>query len=767
MRKWQPVENQFKKNLLLKEALPFLLQARFGLEKESQRVDLKGNLATTDHPKALGNRGYHPYIQTDFSETQLEFISPVADSAREVVRFLEAFHDVAQRSMNEDEMIWPLSMPPVLPEREDNLIIAKLDKHEDVLYRRYLAHTYGKRKQMVSGIHYNFEFSHELIQAMYQNSISGGTLEEYKTEVYMKLARQYLRYRWLVTYLFGASPVAYANYFEAGASLEKPVRSIRNSSHGYTNKADVFASYRDLPSYMKHIHEMVEFGVLSEEKEYYSSVRLRGGKKVSDLPKTGIRYIELRNIDLNPFQRVGISEETIKFLHVFLLYLVWADEIEDADVAQELGKEYNNLVAMESPFEQTAMFEEGKRLFAELHEFLQLAGISEDYQKLVFAYEEKLYHPEETISAKMVELSQTEPDFATKFGLEYYEQGHARPFQLAGFTDMELSTQTLMFDAIQKGIELEILDENDQFLELKHGNHKEYVKNANMTSRDNQIVVLAMENKIVTKKLLEKAGFRVPSGYEFSSMEEALRSYPLFVGQTIVVKPKSTNYGLGISIFKEGASEEAYQSALNIAFSEDSDVLVEEFLPGTEYRFFVLDGKVRAILLRVPANVVGDGHSTIQELVEIKNQDPLRGPHHRYPLEWIGLGELEQLMLKGQGYTVQSVPAKDEVVYLRENSNISTGGDSIDVTDDFDESYKKIAAEAVSSLGAEICGIDLIIPDKNIQAMKNSKTYGIIEANYNPAMHMHVYPYAGKGRRLTKYVLQLLFPEVFENEKTI
>lgn len=122
-------------------------------------------------------------------------------------------------------------------------------------------------------------------------------------------------------------------------------------------------------------------------------------------------------------------------------------------------------------------------------------------------------------------------------------------------------------------------------------------------------------------------------------------------------------------------------------------------------------------------------------------------------------------MLKEQGLTIHSVPEKDQIVYLRENSNISTGGDSIDVTDEFSEAYKQIAQQAVEALGAKISGIDLIIPDKDIDPQTDDQAYGIIEANFNPAMHMHVYPFAGQGRRLTMNVLELLYPEVISTPK--
>ena len=146
-------------------------------------------------------------------------------------------------------------------------------------------------------------------------------------------------------------------------------------------------------------------------------------------------------------------------------------------------------------------------------------------------------------------------------------------------------------------------------------------------------------------------------------------------------------------------------------------------------------------------------------LVAEKNADPLRGNNHRSPLEKIQLGEIEKLMLKGQGLQVNSVPEKGQQVFLRENSNVSTGGDSIDVTDETHESYKQLAIDAVAALGAAISGIDLIIPDIH-KPYKTKADYGIIEANFNPMMHMHIYPYAGKSRRLTLDVLRFLYPEM-------
>ncbi|WP_182535592.1 bifunctional glutamate--cysteine ligase GshA/glutathione synthetase GshB [Fontibacillus panacisegetis] len=752
----------FKKILVNDRVKPYLLKARYGVEKESKRVNLSGDLAKTDHPKSISPRDDHPYIQRDFSELQMEIITPVTDTLEELLDYLAAIHDVAYRSMGENEMLWPLSMPPGLPEKEENIVIAKLKSVEDVRYRQYLSDSYGRRKQMLCGVHFNFEFGDEFIRALFNAQSKIKDYRHFKTEIYLKATRNYLHYRWLFTYFYGASPSSEKNFFEKD-TLNEAVRSIRSSKFGYTNSDDVQVSYSSIQNYLSALSSMVKKGILSKEKEFYSPVRLRGGQHVSDLVDYGIRYIELRNIDLNPFEKYGISYEQAEFLHLFLIYLLWKDEGEDCDEWVKMGDYYNDVVALEHPLEHTKFEKDAENMINEMEHVVEILDLPIS-DRLFVHLREMLLDPSKTLAGRLYKESEksSQSEVATSIAKENYKKSWDKPYQLAGFTDMELSTQILMFDAIQQGIQVEILDRQDQFLKLKLKDHVEYVKNGNMTSKDNYVSTLIMENKTVTKKILHQHGFRVPKGEEFQTIEQALRSYDLFSTKSFVVKPKTTNYGLGISIFKEGANEEDYHKAITLAFKEDSSILIEEFITGTEYRFFVLNDQVYAVLLRVPANVKGDGTHTIEELVIEKNRDPLRGSDHRTPLESIQLGELENLMLKGQGYQVDYIPKKDEIIFLRENSNISTGGDSIDVTDQIPDDYKQIAVDAVAALGVKICGIDLIIEDREVPAA-NKNAYGIIEANFNPSMYMHIYPYQGESRRLTMHIIHYLFPELYKN----
>ena len=158
-------------NQLLQNApsnLP-ILQATFGLERESLRINNSShNVAQTPHPKVLGNRSFHPYIQTDYSEAQVELITPIAQSTRQALRFLEAITDVAGRTIPKDEYLWPLSMPPKLT--ADEIIIAQLDSQYERDYRQHLSKVYGKLLQSMSGIHYNMELGKSLVQSLFEQS---------------------------------------------------------------------------------------------------------------------------------------------------------------------------------------------------------------------------------------------------------------------------------------------------------------------------------------------------------------------------------------------------------------------------------------------------------------------------------------------------------------------------------------------------------------------------------------------------------------------
>lgn len=328
-------------------------------------------------------------------------------------------------------------------------------------------------------------------------------------------------------------------------------------------------------------------------------------------------------------------------------------------------------------------------------------------------------------------------------------------WSVTGYEDLELSTQMLIREVLRRGHTVEVLDREANLVRIAGNGKIEYIQQATRTSADRYITPLIMENKKVTKLILAEAGIRVPAGRDYHSLAEmeADKDYWKDRG-SIVVKPNSTNFGIAVAILEYPFTEDDFMHAGRAAFSEDACVLVEEFITGKEYRFLVVDGIVRAVLHRVSANVTGDGKSTISELVDRKNTDPRRGRGYHRPLEQLGKGEEETRFLRTQGTSFSSVPECGEVVYLRKNSNISTGGDSIDFTDMMHPGYKDIAAASTAAVGARICGVDMMVSDYGSEP--GGSNYGIIELNFNPALHIHDFPHEGKNRMVETYVLDAL-----------
>ena len=739
-------------------------QGSFGIEKESQRVHSDGSIVTSLHPQAFGNRRFHPYIQTDFAESQLELVTPPMKKLEDTLRWLSAIHEVTLRTLPEDEFIFPFSMPAGLPS-EEHIKVAQLDNQEDVAYREHLVQSYGKYKQMVSGIHYNFQIDPKFIDALFHAQNETQSAVDFQNNFYLKIAKNFLRYQWILLYLFSATPTVEEKYFRDNSPL-KPhqyVRSLRSGKYGYVNDPKIHVSYDSLQEYVETLEHWVKSGDLIAEKEFYSSVRLRGAKKARDLLEKGIQYLEFRLFDLNPFAPYGMELTDAKFIHYFILLMAWLDDTADQE-GVKLGKARLAEVAWEDPREQSVYAVEGELVLLEMLKMLEQLNVSDEIKTIVKDKLGQFADPSQTLCAKVVAAIEQVGSYQ-QLGADIAQSNKAKAFErfyaLSAFDNMELSTQALLFDAIQKGLKIEILDERDQFLSLQFGDHLEYVKNGNMTSHDSYISPLIMENKVVTKKVLAKAGFNVPQSIEFTDVKSAVENFPLFENRAVVIKPKSTNFGLGISIFQQGVTDrDDFAKAVEIAFREDKEIMVEDYLLGTEYRFFVLGDQTLAVLLRVPANVIGDGVHTVAELVAAKNDHPLRGDGSRTPLKKIALGDIEQLQLKEQGLTVDSIPAKDQLVQLRANSNISSGGDSIDMTDEMHASYKEIAVGISKAMGAAVCGVDLIIPDLKKPAESSLRSWGVIEANFNPMMMMHIFPFSGQSRRLTMNVIKMLFPEL-------
>lgn len=745
----------------------------FGFEKENVRVNSKGELAQTPHPEFLGNKRLHPYITTDFSESQIELISPVRDNIDEALGFIETLHDEVSLKLD-GEFLWPQSVPPVLPNSDDDIPVAKFDEEGLELeeYRNHLSAKYGKKKQLISGVHFNMSFNEEWLKYIYrEHNNSTLSFKTFREQVYLKTLRNFKRNRWFLIALLGNTPVFHKS-FDTSCVNELPTLgkdavgpghqvSLRNSSCGYRNKQPLILNYESIEAYESSLKEKIDRNLIQYEKENYASVRIKSAN-----PDEAITHLEIRLLDLNPLVKSGIDVEHAKIIHTFLIYSLFKKEENPFDNSTQVRALKNhNSASCNSSINTAKIRNENNKsiplqtaleeLLAELKEAI-IDILPNNYQSALQQLESLVHRAKNRPGAVVLNhyKNYSFVEWNMKQAKRYLKESSKKSYNFFGLEDMELSTQLLLREAVIRGIDTEIMDRAENFVKLSANGRAEYIMQATRTSLDNYASVLLMENKVMTKKLLRQSNINTPEGSEYYNQLEAMEAYSLYKKQAVVIKPKSTNFGIGITILKNNNNEQQFNRAVEIAFEHDNTILVEKFVSGKEYRMFIIEDEVVGILHRVPANVLGNGSSSIRELVIEKNQNSLRGKGYRTPLEKIALGEAELMFLNTQGLDFNSIPRLNNVVYLRENSNISTGGDSIDFTDEMHPSYSEIAIRAAKALGVKITGLDMMVDDIHTPASSNN--YSIIEMNFNPAIHIHCHPFKGKNRQLNTKILDAL-----------
>lgn len=351
---------------VFKDDPSLVFEIRQGLEREALRIDSEGKLALSSHAEALGSKLTHPNITTDYSESLLEFITPVHTSTQELLGHLEQIHGFTQKSIGA-EYIWPNSMPCTLPE-DDKIPLAYYGESNvgklKTLYRRGLGHRYGRSMQSIAGVHYNFSFSDCFWEYLQKIEKSNESLKTYKSKKYFHIIRNYQRYRWLLIYLFGASAVVDASFLEGKEhNLERldsetffspHGMSLRMGGLGYTSEAqkEIGVCFNQVETYVQSLEEarlksyldyekiglkdaegeykQINTHILQIDNEFYSTIRPKNIAKTREsalmaLHERGVEYIELRLLDVDPFHPLGVSAETINFLHLFFIWCLSSD----------------------------------------------------------------------------------------------------------------------------------------------------------------------------------------------------------------------------------------------------------------------------------------------------------------------------------------------------------------------------------------------------------------------------------------------------------
>lgn len=485
-----------------------------GVERETLRITNTGQLAQTSHPKALGATLTHPMITTDYAEALLEFITPVARSVRETLTQLRDLHRFTYRNIG-DELLWPMSMPCYVNEPQDIRIADYGKSHVGQMkttYRQGLTHRYGAVMQTIAGVHYNFSVPDALWEELARQDAAQNCenycSENYRSESYFGLIRNFLRHAWVVPYFFGASPVVCSSFVRhspgdvdledfGGGMLYRPyATSLRMSDLGYTSKeqATLKVSYNSTQEYIDGLRSAVstpserfkDIGVMQSdghyrqlnsnilqiENEFYSAIRpkrvARSGETPSQaLERGGVEYIEVRAIDVNPTSPVGISGEQMLFLDLLLMYCLldespkmsWDErQLTSQNLTQVVLNGRDPMLRLQTDQGQRLLRDCLKDLFSQLDgiaSLLDSAYGGDAYQDVLGTLSKQIDDPELTLSGQLIRDIRQAQEQGQGHGLHlatlYREQLLQEPYEIYSEAELDAMAETSLAD--QQAIE--------------------------------------------------------------------------------------------------------------------------------------------------------------------------------------------------------------------------------------------------------------------------------------------------------------------------
>ncbi|CAH1856687.1 glutamate--cysteine ligase [Convivina intestini] len=398
-----------------------LFQGLFGLEIEEHRVQIsRSSLSQLAHSAKFGDRSFHPYFQTDFSESQEELVTAPHKTSQAALQQLHELQTILTSHLTDDEIIWPLSMPPHLAADDLNFLANHFERTWYQAYRDFLIKGYGYYQHIMTGVHINFSISNALVD-QYQRTNQIADSGQAKNQLYFKIAQHIVAYRWFLTYLFGASPVS-ENPDDTIPSQKRslqPVRSWRASQYGFKNQPNIQIGYASLTEHLQQLAHALNINLLYDRSEFYGPVRFKNAGTIAALKQNGPDYLEFRMFDINPFSLDGISQEALSLLHLLIIDALnqgqtWtASELIAAD-------EFNNEVALAHP--QQALNDElqqqAKILLIRLQAITQQApaSLKTEFEQAIKYAKSALTTPTKTVAGQLVNY--IENDSLVAFALE-------------------------------------------------------------------------------------------------------------------------------------------------------------------------------------------------------------------------------------------------------------------------------------------------------------------------------------------------------------
>jgi glutamate--cysteine ligase len=455
-----------------------LRQSLIGLEKETLRVNSEGSLAQTPHPIALGSALTNPYITTDYSEALLEMITPPSSEIKDVLQFLSDTQQFIYHQL-EDEILWATSMPCVVA-GETSIPLAQYGLSNSgqmkTVYRRGLGLRYGRVMQVIAGVHFNFSFAENFWPIFFELSEIEDGSQNSISEAYFALLRNLKRFGWLIPYLFGASPAVCKSFlngketsllaFNETTYYEPFATSLRMGDIGYQNNKEnevgVVADYNSLNNYISSLQQAIETScpkyeklgleingkyqqlntnILQIENEYYSTVRPKQIANKYEMPiealrSRGVRYVELRSLDVNASHPLGINEEQLYFLETFMLFSlscespsIGSGEQKEIDknemLTAHMGRDPSMRLSRNS--KAISIKEWGGELLDEMQGYAELlddAHSTDKYSASLKKQKQAVDNPDNTPSAQMLDEMRQKGEGFYQYAMRMSQQHH-------------------------------------------------------------------------------------------------------------------------------------------------------------------------------------------------------------------------------------------------------------------------------------------------------------------------------------------------------
>ncbi|ETY73780.1 bifunctional glutamate--cysteine ligase GshA/glutathione synthetase GshB [Lactiplantibacillus fabifermentans] len=731
--------------------VPLVSHSNMGLEVTMQRVNGHGELSTQPYPAIFGDQRQNRQIHNAFAQTQLKMTTPAMNDVSQLMAYLTGLNTTVRRQLAADEYLWPLSSTPVLPDDLTKIPLAEADEL-GFKRRQQQAKKYDITKLMTTGVHVNLSFNEQLFTRLYTETFHQqySSYVEFRNAIYLKAAQGFVRMNWLIQYLFGATPTL---------QITDKTPAQRSSVHGPAGRySQVVGDYTTIDRYVTKLQADVRQKSLLSISDFDGPVRFRSTGQLTTLARQGVYYLEFRGLDLDPTTATGVDQNAVEFLRLLASYFVMMPALP-ATMVPKVSAQADQLTAQvttEDPTQPSAQAQPALQVLDALRDFAAAHQLPASDLVLLDHLKKRVADHQQTLSAQVAAKTDALA-WANHQAATFQTAAQAEPFKLPGFEQVDLSSQLLATAALARGIKVDQVAADTNILRLTHGDRAQLVVDGSGTDLNPQALTTVLQNKVAAKQVLAEHGVQVPASQTYHSANQLIDDYDRYVAAGGIAL-KATDRSHAVVAFRIMPQRALFERVVRQLFEQAPAIMAEELIVASSYRFLVLGGKVRAIVERIPANIVGDGRSTVQTLLDNKNHRALRGPAFKYPQSQLKLGTIERYRLDSYHLDLDTVVGRGTQILLREDATFGNGADVLDATEDMHQSYIEAVEKLAAELNLQVAGFDVMIPNLYAELTPEHPEMAVyLGVHAAPFLYPHMFPMFGDAQPVASQLLDLLF----------